>query len=67
MAETAVIKPYPEYLLGGTAPPPEIVLCPQCKGARVHVSNSTCSRCGYRGPGHRYTLAEAIPVVVRSR
>jgi hypothetical protein len=67
MPEIAIIKNSPEYVMGGTAPPPEIVLCPQCKGGRVHASNETCPRCGYHGPGHTYTLADAVTVVVRGR
>lgn len=62
---TAVIKGSPEYLMGGTDPPETFVLCPQCKGGRIFPSNTTCPRCGYKGPGHVYTLTTAIEVVVR--
>lgn len=47
----------------GTHPPSEITLCPQCRGGRVYIGK--CARCGYKGPGHRYTLTEAVEVIIQ--
>lgn len=65
MAEAAaVIKGSFEYVGCGIAAPRLFVLCPQCRGGRIHPSNSTCPRCGYKGIGHVYALVDEVPVVI---
>ena len=61
--QVARVKRCPEYLLNMT-PPDTIVLCPQCRSGVVAQMNQTCIRCGYRGPGHTYTLTRVVGIVL---